>query len=102
MIFTPGSVWKIAARRRGGVSIAPLLRKLLDDGVNRVFVEGGPTVAGVFLSERFADRVGRISPERRAEVLAFIGDELIPALDTDGPDRVEPGDPTSPEDTDAG
>lgn len=51
------TVWRLPARRRGGVSIEPLLRKLLHEGVNRVFVEGGPTVAGVFLSERFADRV---------------------------------------------
>lgn len=58
-----------------GHSLPDVLRELRDRGVQRVFVEGGPTIASAFVREGFAD-----------EVLAYVAPVLL------GGDRLAIGD----------
>ncbi|SDH51553.1 bifunctional diaminohydroxyphosphoribosylaminopyrimidine deaminase/5-amino-6-(5-phosphoribosylamino)uracil reductase RibD [Microbacterium pygmaeum] len=60
---------------RDGAHLPAVLRELRDLGVQRVFIEGGPTIASAFLREQLAD-----------EVLAYVAPVLL------GGDRLVIGD----------
>lgn len=61
--------------QRDGTDLPAVLAELRDTGVQRVFVEGGPTIASAFLRERLVD-----------EVLAYVAPTLL-GFGADGTDR---------------
>lgn len=50
-------VFRVAADPAGHVSLAPLLKELAHEGVMRLMVEGGPTLASEFVTQRRVDEL---------------------------------------------
>jgi diaminohydroxyphosphoribosylaminopyrimidine deaminase/5-amino-6-(5-phosphoribosylamino)uracil reductase len=50
-------VLEIEANEHGRPRLAALLRELADEGVTRLMIEGGPTIATAFLDEGLVDEV---------------------------------------------
>ncbi len=57
LLSTGAEVWQFPARKDGRVELEALLRRLAQEGLNHVLVEGGAEMYGSFLREELADEL---------------------------------------------